>query len=286
MPIECSVNAATGREKEAFPQKSKNPKKVLVIGGGPGGMEAARIAALKGHRVLLYEQNPFLGGAMLPASKPPYKEDIQDFIDYLSFEIRELGVEIELDTYVTPELVKSVNPDTIVIATGATSSIPDIPGITNSQVITAEEILSEKAETGDTVAVIGGGMIGCETAGFLVSKGKKVAIIETMDKLARDMMPMIRRPLLDHIAEKGVTSFTGVTVEEVTDSGVIITDKSGAIKKIDAESVVLAVGAKSNRVLMKMLGSTVFKVHVVGDCLEPRGIREAVKEGFAIGMAI
>lgn len=286
VPIECSVNAAAGRERESQVEPTTKPKTVMVIGGGPAGMEAARVAASRGHKVLLYERATRLGGQLLLASVPPLKDDINAFTDYLVAQMSELGVDVQLGQYVTPDIIQQVQPDTVIIATGGTPLVPDIPGIARHQVVTAHDILADKVKAKNTVAVIGGGMVGCETADFLSSKGKKVTIVEVLGKLAQDMMPVLRRALLDRLTEKGVTILTGTKVEEVIDSGLIIRDKDEKVRKLDVETVVLAIGAKSCQVTAKALKGKAPEIYVIGDCLEPRRIPEAVSEGFRVALGI
>ena len=171
----CAVNAAMGREREfskISPAQTK--KRIMVVGGGPAGMEAARVATLRGHEVTLYERNSELGGNLLIASAAPGKDKILWVRDYLASQVKKLKVKIELNADVSLELVEKVKPDVVVLATGSTPMIPEIPGADSRKVINAWEVLSGKAKIdGEKVVVIGGSMVGCETGNILRSKGRR-----------------------------------------------------------------------------------------------------------------
>ena len=179
-------------------QPAEKKRSVLVIGGGPGGMEAARVAALKGHRVTLWERRDALGGNLIPASQPAFKNDYRILIRYLSTQVRKLGVDVKLGKEDTGhEAIQRLKPDVVFIATGSIPIIPEIPGVKKEHVMTANDLLLGKKETGESVVIIGGGIIGCETALFLAQEGKKVTIIEILEDIARDMYSVNRMHLLE-----------------------------------------------------------------------------------------
>jgi len=253
---------------------------VLVIGGGPGGLEAARVAALRGHEVTLWEKEPRLGGKMIPASVPDFKKDIIPLIEYLSNQVNKLGVKVELMKEATLGLVQQLNPEVVIIATGGSSLIPRIPGIREDKVSTAVEVLLGKKEAREIVIVAGGGMVGCETAAYLARQGKKVTIVEMMKQLvpeginAGSMMW-----LLDLIKESKVEVLTKAKLLEVTRKGAIV-DTGGSKMELKADSIVLALGFKSESPLRKDLEGRVPELFAVGDCVQPRNILNAMWEGF------
>ena len=187
LSVECCVNAAVGREAEAKIEPTSKPKKVVVVGGGPGGMEAARVAALRGHKVILYEKNSRLGGQLNLASKPPGREEIQNIVNYLSTQLNKLGVEVKLGVEADVKLIEDLKPDVVIVASGVVPIIPEVEGIEKSNVFLAHDVLAEKVKVGDKVVVVGGGGVGCGVAEFLAQKGKNVTIVEMLEKLARDV---------------------------------------------------------------------------------------------------
>ncbi|MFC2022408.1 FAD-dependent oxidoreductase, partial [Chloroflexota bacterium] len=248
----CTVNAAMGRESEYRIRLADKTKKVVVAGGGPSGMEAARVAALRGHQVVLFEKEPRLGGQLNVATLPPHKGDISPLINYLTSQVGKAGVEIRLNTEATPELIAESKPDAVVVAIGGNPIIPEIPGTDRANVVTAVDVLSGAAEVGSNVVIIGGGMVGCETGHFLAEKEeKKVTIIRRSERMAADMGPMVRRRLIDGLKSKQVTMLTRTKYEEITEDGVTITTSEGQKQTIKADTVILAAGYKANNDLFK-----------------------------------
>ncbi|UCG82506.1 MAG: FAD-dependent oxidoreductase [Dehalococcoidia bacterium] len=278
--LSCTVNPTVGIESELTIEPAEIKKTVLVVGGGPGGMEAARVAALRGHRVTLWEKDDALGGNLIPASVPGFKQDYARLIDYLSIQIEQLGVAVELGREATVELIQKMAPDIVFLATGSTPIIPEIPGIEKEKVGSATDVLLGKKEVGESVVVLGGGLVGCETALYLAQQGKKVTIVEILGSLARDMFAINRMHLMKLLIDSGVRILMETTVSEITDDGVVIIDKDGKNNKLESDSVVLALGLKPNRDLADALGDTVSETRIIGDCVEPRKVMDAVWEGF------
>ena len=282
----CAVNAAMGHEREYEITPTTRAKKVVVVGGGPAGMEAARVVALRGHRVVLFEKDPAPGGQLTVAALPPYKEDIAPFIKYMSDRLAEAGVDVRVSTEATPGAIAGVGPDAVVIATGGLPIIPDIPGVTGPNVVTAQDVLAGKAAAGQNVVIIGGGMVGCETGHFLAEQGKTVTIIEMLKRMAADVSPMVRRRLMDGLRGKNVGLLTEVTCEEINGDAVTVTTGEGEKQTIPADSVVIAAGYRPNDELGKALEGKVPLILRIGDSAEPRRIREAIDDGYRAGLSL
>jgi len=278
--LSCTVNPAAGNERKFVIMPTDKTKSVLVVGGGCAGMEAARIAALRGHKVTLCEKNDELGGNLIAASVPEFKKDLERFRDYLSTQLRKLGVKILLQTEVTKETIEEMKPEAVIIATGSKPCIPDIPGVEKGTVITALDSLLGIKETGETVTVAGGGLVGCETAAYLAQRGKKVTIVEMLRDVACDLSLPARAYLLRMLAERGVNVLTEVRILQITNGGAVIVDKHGKKRLLKADTVVLALGMKPRTELFEALKTGVQELHHVGDCVEPGKIIHAIWGAF------
>ncbi len=285
-PIRCSVNPATGREKDFVIKPAEKPKKVLVIGGGPSGLEAARVAALRGHRVTLWDKAHQPGGQLPPASMPPGKEALGRLARQLEGQAIARGVQISRGKEATADAVLALRPDAVILATGVTPVIPEIPGIGGKNVVLAEDVLLGKAKTGQKVVVLGGDLVGCETAEFLLEQGKQVAVTRRGPRMATKMMPILRRGLLDKLAAKGVELLTKVKYCEVTSQGLSIVDKEGRERLLEADTIVLAAGYTPNNGLKSELEGAGAQVLLIGDCVEPRNIMSAMEEGWRAGGSV
>ena len=284
--ISCAVNPSCGMEREFTIEVAERQKSVLMVGGGPGGMEAARVAVLKGHKVTLWEKGNALGGNLIPASVPDFKQDYRSLIDYLSTQIKKLGVTIELGKEATPELIYKLRPEVVFIATGSKPTIPDIPGIEKKKVVTAVELLLGGKEAGESVVVIGGGSIGCETALYLAQKGKKVTVVEILDSVMRDIFGANKAHLLELLSAANVKILTEVSVSSITDEGINIADKHGERSVLKVDTVALAVGMNPYGGLFDSIKDKVPEVYAIGDCVEPRRVINAVWEGFRLARLI
>jgi len=286
-PAECSINPIAGREIEEGPiRPAEKKKKILIIGGGPAGMEAALIAAERGHQIFLIEKSDRLGGQLSLASKPPGKKDIEPFRTYLVNAIEKAGVDVALGREVSLEWINETKPDTAILATGSHPILPNIAGLQNKKTFTAREILEGSKIEGKRVLVIGGGQVGCEVAEFLVEQGKEVTIIEILDDIARDMDRINRLPLIMSLENSGVRIMKETTVRSVTDQGVWI-DSFGKKSFLPVDGIVIAVGtAPIIEDVDIRIKEKIPEIHFVGDKVKARGILEAVQEGYEIAKKI
>ncbi|MHA1645726.1 MAG: oxidoreductase [Candidatus Freyarchaeota archaeon] len=273
--VTCVLNAAVGREEEFRIQPAEKSKKVLVVGGGPGGMEFARVAALRGHTVILYEKNNELGGQINLASVPSYKYELKSIVPYFKHELERVGVEIHLGEEVTESMVDDIAPDVVCIATGSTPIVPDIPGIHGENVVLATDVLAGKAEVGEKVAILGGGEVGLETGYHLGEQGKKVTIIEQMKRVGTQMIPLTNYYVRKKIAEFGGKIITLAKVVEVTREGAVY-EKEGQKTLEKADTVVVALGTKPNTQLLEKLKGKVPEIYTVGDAVKRGKIMDAV----------
>jgi len=287
--VGCTQNPEMGREKEYAIQRTSSPKRVLVVGGGPGGLEAARVAALQGHDVTLMEKEGELGGNMVTASLAIGKDQIRTFVGWGERQCAKAGVNIKLNREVTPEVVDEVKPDAVIIATGAIPLIPPISGVNRPHVVTAADVLIGKAKVGKKAIVVGGGMVGIDTAGFVAEKGlsESVTIVEMLPEIATDMGTFERANLFQGIMPNwGIKVLINMKVEEIIDKGIVAVDKEGRRHEMEADTVVLAMGYTSDRALYEALRDKVTELYMIGDCREPRKLRDAIHEGAYIARQI
>ncbi|HEY87862.1 MAG TPA: FAD-dependent oxidoreductase [Dehalococcoidia bacterium] len=278
--LKCAVNPGIGREGEFRITQVDKPKKVAVIGGGPAGMEAARVAALRGHEVTLFERKE-LGGMLIPASVPEFKTDIRRLIKYLSTQVEKAGVNL-VKGEVTSQTIKNGKFDAVIVATGATPWLPDVPGIDKSSVVGVLDVLGG-TQTGKSVIVVGGGMIASDVILFLAEQGKRVTITTRGDAIGLELGMMIFA-FMKRLLKQDVDIRTGVHLVEVTDSGIVIADRSGEKSEIKGDSVVIAAGLTPNRKLFDELAQVpeLDEVYAIGDCVEPRTIFDVIREAYAV----
>jgi 2,4-dienoyl-CoA reductase-like NADH-dependent reductase (Old Yellow Enzyme family)/thioredoxin reductase len=285
--IRCTVNPALGREREHAIVKAPRSKKVTVIGGGPAGMEAARVAALRGHKVILYEKAKELGGQLLLAEVPPHKQTITDLVRYLERQMRVQGVEVHLKTEGTANIVEKNSPEAAVVALGASPSLPDIPGISGENVVLAWDVLAGKVKVGQKVVVVGGELVGCEVAVMLAEAGKQVTVTTLEDGLLTFGAHPQRSALVYSLCDQHKVPVLSVAeYKEITSRSVLLVDKEGSERVLEADTVVIAAGTRPNNGLIEDLKRMVPEVYSAGDCVETRSILEAMREGYLAGLSI
>jgi 2,4-dienoyl-CoA reductase-like NADH-dependent reductase (Old Yellow Enzyme family)/NADPH-dependent 2,4-dienoyl-CoA reductase/sulfur reductase-like enzyme len=282
LDMKCQVNALTGREYEYdLSKKAARKKRVLVVGGGPGGLEAARVAAMRGHEVFLYEKSQELGGQLHVAAIPPHKSETKELIDYLVPQVDSLGVNVKVGEEVDEKVLDTLKPDAVIVATGSTPIVPDLPGIETMKRATAREVLAgDPGAFSGNVVVVGGGLTGCETAEFLADTGAKVTVVEMQHDVIPDVGLLRKLLLMDRMNKKGIKILTQRTAKEIKTDGLVV-EKDGHFETIsEVDALVWAVGNKPETGLEKLLGEKNTPFYKVGDCVQPRKIMDAIHEGF------
>ena len=283
--LKCSINAELGREGEGLLKPASGKRRVVVVGGGPAGMEVARVAAVRGHKVVLFEENDKLGGMVNVAYLPPHKEELKNLVDYYVCQMDILNVDVNLGKSLNLEKLKAIRPDVVIFATGAEPLIPKMPGIDGKQVVTAIEILKGTKAAGETIVVIGGGLIGVETAEFLAEKGKDVTIVEMLKSVAVDIGPTMRWGVVSRVKKK-THILTLTRAIEVKQGCVVVEGQDKSVKEISADTVVVASGLKCRTSLAESVGKSGIECHVIGSCRRPGQIADAVEDAFAIGCKV
>ncbi len=284
--VRCAVNPEAGNEYRFKISKSDRSKKVWIIGGGPGGLKAAEVAALRGHQVTLFERDEKLGGRLRLAAIPPKKAIWNDFLDYLERRVRGLGVTLELGEEFTIDLLGTTEPDAVIVASGALPLFPDWKGMDESGALSVDAALTGKGNVGKRVLVVGAGGIGSELADYLSEMGKQVTLVEMLEEIALDLVAHLKHYLSQRLAAKGVTILTSTEVKELGKGFALVEDASGT-KKIDGfDTIVLAVGSKPDDRIAKSLDGKIQELYVIGDASEPRETLEAVYEGEEIALKI
>ena len=285
LAVGCILNPRTGREKdeqEILP--AKVPKNILVVGGGPGGMEAARVAALRGHKVTLVEERRELGGQLRVATRPPGRGEFRHLIEWYRIQMIKLGVKLLLGQKATVGLVRNIRPDFSILATGSHPLSPDIEGLKWVKVFHASEILVKKIPVGDQIVIIGGGGVGLETADFLASKRKKVTVIEQLPEVGCDLEGSTKKALMARLTRKKVRILTSATVHKVEIKKIFVQWNGNENEIPFDEPLIIATGVEANLELYKSLKKDEelknIDTHVIGDAISPRLLREAIFEGY------
>jgi 2,4-dienoyl-CoA reductase (NADPH2) len=302
----CRINASLGTEHYSI-ERAEKRKKILVVGGGPAGMEAARVAALRGHEVTLYEKTHQLGGLLPLATlvKGMELENLPEMARYLKGQIGKLGIKTEFGKKVDSSMIEKIKPDVVIMATGGTLTLPEIEGANKKKVLTpvalhrktrfflrlfGPRILGWLTKfwlpIGKSVAIIGGGLQGCEVAEFLTRRGKNVTIVDTAETIGEGMIKFRLGLLLDWFNKKGVTMIPQVKSIKITDEGLILTTREGKRQTIEADSIIPISPMAPNIGWLKSLEGKVPEIYTIGDCKEPRLIVDAIADGWQIARRI
>ena len=279
--LSCVLNAENGYENTRSIQPAAQKKKVAILGGGPAGLEAARVAALRGHDVTLFEKTTSLGGQLNIACVPPRKEEMRRAAQDLIHAVCNAGVHLCMGQTRTAEQLKDAGFEAVINAVGAHSAAPRIPGIDSVNVADAWKVLAGEQQVYGTVAVIGGGMVGCETAEYLAARGCKVSVIEMMDKIAAGESTTILPTLLENYKTYGVEQYPSHKVKEFRMDAVVCENKDGAEVTIPCDYIVLAMGARSNEFDAAALEAAGIPVYSIGDAAgKAADISNAIRTGY------
>lgn len=285
-PVTCVVNPFVGKEQLMKIEQTAEPKNIMIIGGGPAGLEAAWILAKRGHKVNLYEKDSQLGGQFRVAAYPPGKSDLTRPIRYYHHMGQKYGVVYHLNTEVTAEFVAKEKPDVVIIASGSKPLLPNIEGIHNENLLFANDVLLGKSPTGHKVLIAGGGLVGAETADFLAEHGRDVTIVEMYPEIARDVNIITKIGLMKRLKEYGVKAITNATIKKFTSNGVVYV-QDNVEKELDGfDSIILALGAVANNPLEEKIKGMVKEVYVIGDAVKAGKVLEATAEAAKIAISI
>ena len=283
IPGTCAINPRTCRELNCEIPQPKKKRKILVVGGGPGGMYTATLAAKQGHDVTLWEKSGRLGGLVNAAGAPDFKVDMRRYRDHLIAQLYKNGVNVLFDREGTPESIDAFAPEVVILAVGAETVRPPIPGIDNDKVVTAYDVLANRVPVGDRIVVLGGGHVGIETAIELDNRGKRVTIVEMGGPLidSADMSANMKLGLKERVNRAHIQVFTHTKMTDIDRDYVLLETQWDSVP-IECDNVVLASGFRATHQLEQALQDKPYKVFSIGDCIKPGKVYEAVHGGFDI----
>ncbi len=283
--ITCTVNPLAGRETELEIAPAVQSRKIMVIGAGLAGLEAARVAALRSHEVTLYEAGDQIGGQWILAARPPHKQAFSELAAWLSGELEIQGVKVICDHPVSAREAAELNPDAVIVATGAEPLVPPIPGADRPEVLTAWQVL-QNAPVGDRVLVVGGGATGLETAEFIAEQGKKVTVVEMLKSFGMDMGGTVYFHLLTRLKKLGIEMIKKTEVKEISNLSLRVIREGREETWEGFDTFVLALGVKPRNELAAEIREEVRKMYVIGDAAAPGNAADAMRQGFETGMMI
>ncbi len=283
----CAVNPECGRETIVNIGKAEEAKKVVVVGGGPAGMEAARVAAMRGHDVTLFEAKSRLGGALLIGGVPDFKKEDLSLVAWYEAELAHLNVKIQLNTTATKDKIDAIHPDVLLTAEGSNPIVPKFTGVETA--VLAQDVLSGKVKAKDTVVIIGGGLVGCELALHLAKKGKKVSIVEALPDIlkAGAAIPTMNEWMLrDLLTFNNVAICAETRLTAVKEDGAAVTNKDGKEDFIKADQVILAIGYRSKKPVFEDCKFDYAHIYALGDSKQVKNIRNAIWDGYEVARSI
>jgi 2,4-dienoyl-CoA reductase-like NADH-dependent reductase (Old Yellow Enzyme family)/NADPH-dependent 2,4-dienoyl-CoA reductase/sulfur reductase-like enzyme len=286
--FQCTVNPVTSKEyRMQLEPPIKSTKRVLVVGGGPGGMYAAITASERGHHVHLVEKTDSLGGVLKFTDFDTFKSDLSRYKNSLINRLNRLDVDVKTGVMVTPEFVEHADPDALIVAIGSQPIVPDIPGVSGSNVMHALDVYWDPEKVGKKVVMIGGGLVGCETGLHLSAQGRSATIVEMLDRLAVDATESHRIALFKMMRKWHIQCYTGSKCIGIAPTGVTVLNNDGAEQHLEADTVVYATGMKAQTDMAFGLSDAAPRQYfLIGDCVNPRKVKQAVHEGFHAGMDI
>ena len=282
-PQRCDVNFLCGRESIYSLRKADHRKRVVVIGGGAAGMEAARVATLRGHDVILFEKSDRLGGQLQIASLLGFKDDLRALMDNLTYEVHKVGVDIRMGVEATPELIRSLQPDVLVVACGVQSKFRDVRGVDLPNVSFPVEVLEGKADCGQSVIVVGGGWLGCDVSVYLARLGKKVVLTTVKDAaedLIPDLEPFSRKVFMDMMVNAGVEVKGNHRIAEITPTGARFTGNADQALELEADTILPAWGFKPDKSFFGVAEEITSASRFIGDCVRLGNLRSCIWPGF------
>lgn len=283
-PIECAINPNMF-ETESEIAISETPKKILIAGAGPGGLYAAKLAKLRGHEVTLIEKSDKIGGSLNLASIAPGKKEISILVDYYNNKIKELDIDLRLNTDISMEIIEEIQPDVVLLATGTIPIIPPIKGLDTIEYKTYINILDKNPPLGKKILILGGGMVGIEAA-ELLAKDKEITIIEQMSKIGLNVITVVANITIPEIrGNKNIKILIDTKIEEIIENKAICNQKNKTIE-IEFDDLVVAAGATPNKTILNEIKEKGIEVKEIGDCKKPRKIVDAVKEAYKIVMEL
>ena len=284
--IECLVNPMLGREEEMAIIPTKHPKKVMVVGGGPGGLNVAWVAAKRGHTVHVYEKRSVFGGQLVPGSTPGHKAELRSLIRFQTRQAELNKVKCHLNHEVTAKDVQALDPDVVVLATGSLPAIPPVQGIEKQIVLTYEDVLNGGKIPLRRVIVVGGGATGLELALYMAEQGCSITVIEMLPKIGSGMEAVTKKVILEQLKKYNAALLTDTRLSKIEDSGVVVVNQDNREKFIEAEKVVIAIGTKPDTRLYDKIKPLGYKIYQIGDCLEPRSAKDAIFDSAVLARKI